>query len=137
MPLNPPTPVDDEARVPAEAVRQRIRPERDRNELADLTDADGFESALRRAAKRLPGYAPDNCFAWIIRQLWIAHGDDLPDSLEVKYRALRDEVAWLEDHVQVTGEIEEAGLHQLARLLTSFAGRERQLHELVHGRARL
>jgi hypothetical protein len=127
---------DDQPRMSADDARLRVRREVDRNHLAELADEDDFEHTLRQAARRLPAYAEDVCFGWIVRRLWREHRDKLPDSLEEKYRALRDEVSWLEDALVFEGDLPRSGLHELAALLVGFQSRHRHLTGLVWGRGR-
>ena len=86
------------------------------------------------AARRLPTFATDTFFPTLVRRIWRSHGDALPDDLGPKYEALRDEVAWLEGHVEVAGELHPSGLRELARLVVEFHSRHRHLAGLgLHG----
>ncbi len=100
--------------------------ERQRRELTDFID-DDFTIALRQAYERLPIQRTDACFAWLIRRLWISHGDELPPDLKEKYLVLRGEISWLEDGTKLDGDLNASSLRELAKLVVAFHSRHRHL----------
>lgn len=131
-----PEDLDEPVRSPEE-VRNRVRGEAARRELWALDDDDGFPAVLRRAAKHLPEFSADPSFSSIIRAIWRLHGDELPEALKEKYEAVRAEVAWLQDKVEVQGDVTDGGLRELAHLVVSFHSRHRHLASLGSSRGAL
>jgi len=112
--------------------RSQLKRERERIELDDFIDQD-FEVPFRQAVAALPDYKSDVTFVSTIRSIWRRNGDQLPDNLERVYVTARTGLTWLEEKVQMTGDLPESGLGEVAQLVIALQARHRSLIQLGRG----
>lgn len=94
-----------------------------------LREAD-FAEMAEHAAALLPKESADPEFGTILRLMWRQYEDvtskEWLDGLPERYRQFRADHAWVLKNRKVTGEITEAGLESLARLLVVIRNKERR-----------